>query len=198
VALVRRPQARDPAAKPEDRPQRLENRSGGIWQTGSYDPARGSTSSARAPVPDLRSAARPGDTLTPTRRRSTSNTGKPAWHFRTRRTTPGLRRSRRPLCSTTPRSNGERARSSAIRGRNGSITRSIAPPASFIKGRPVRDDLNWTKGINPKTGRRRLRSEARRADLQSSGAGAARRRKKRACPTWHGGVAAHSRPPTIR
>ena len=69
----------------------------------------------------------------------------------------------------------------------------------FLKGGQYVNDLNWTKGLNPEDRQAaRIRSEARRADLQSRGARAARRRPTSA-PVRPGTAASRtSRPPTTR
>src|SRR5206468_2054077 len=60
----------------------------------------------------------------------------------------------------------------------------------FIKGTQYVNDLNWTKGLNPKTG---LPVEYDpKLDVQTYNAEARALRgdgTKRTCPTWHGGIA---------
>jgi alcohol dehydrogenase (cytochrome c) len=75
-------------------------------------------------------------------------------------------------------------------GRNGFFYSLDRTNGGFIKGGQYVNDLNWTKGLDPKTGKpmeydpdldvQRYAAEARA--LRGDG-------MKRACPTWHGGVA---------
>src|SRR5260370_42562927 len=75
-------------------------------------------------------------------------------------------------------------------GRNGFFYTLARENGSFIKSWQYVNDLNWTKGIDPKTGKpieydpkldvQQYVTEARA--LRGDG-------MKRACPTWHGGVA---------
>jgi alcohol dehydrogenase (cytochrome c) len=86
--------------------------------------------------------------------------------------------------------NGEVRKVVAHYGRNGFFYSLDRTNGSFIKGGQYVNDLNWTKGLDSKTGKpieydagldvQKYVSEARalRGDAQ-----------KRACPTWHGGVA---------
>ena len=121
--------------------------------------------------------ARPGDNLyTNSAVALNIDTGKLAWHFQY---TPndswdydevGIHM----LYDTTI--NGQRARSSAHFARNGFFYSLDRTNGKFIKADQYVNDLNWTKGLNPEDRQAaRIRSEARRADLQSRGARAARR-----------------------
>ena len=65
----------------------------------------------------------------------------------------GLRRSRRPHAVRRDASTAAAARSSAISRATASTTRSIAPTANSCMGGQYVNDLNWTKGLNPRTGK---------------------------------------------
>jgi alcohol dehydrogenase (cytochrome c) len=165
---------------------------GGIWQTGSYDPAtRLYIVGTGNPFPIYDPQARPGDNLyTDSVVALNVETGKPAWHFQY---TPndswdydevGIHM----LYDETI--GGERRKIVGHFGRNGFYYTLDRTNGKFIKADQYVNDLNWTKGINPKSGKPldydpkldvQIYNPAARA-LRGDG-------KKRACPTWHGGVA---------
>ena len=165
---------------------------GGIWQTGSYDPATGLYIFGTGnPFPIYDPQFRPGDNLyTDSVVALDINTGKPAWHFQY---TPndswdydevGVHL----LYDTTL--NGEMRKVVGHFGRNGFYYTLDRTNGKFIKAEKYVNDLNWTKGLNPTTG---LPVEYDpRLDVQLYNPEARALRgdgKKRACPTWHGGVA---------
>jgi alcohol dehydrogenase (cytochrome c) len=86
--------------------------------------------------------------------------------------------------------NGEMRKVMGHFARNGFYFTLDRANGSFVKGGQYVNDLNWTKGLDPKTGKpleydpkldvRAYAPEAR--PLRGDG-------MKRACPTWHGGVA---------
>src|SRR5438477_68285 len=165
---------------------------GGIWQTGSYDPAtRLYIVGTGNPFPIYDPQARPGDNLyTDSAVALNVDTGKPVWHFQY---TPndswdydevGVHM----LYDATI--NGEQRKIVGHFARNGFYYTLDRTNGKFIKADQYVNDLNWTKGINPKTGRPldydpkvdvQIYNPVARA-LRGDG-------KKRACPTWHGGVA---------
>ena len=165
---------------------------GGIWQTGSYDPAtRLYIVGTGNPFPIYDPQARPGDNLyTDSVVALNVDTGKVAWHFQY---TPndswdydevGVHM----LYDATV--NGEKKKVVGHFGRNGFYYTLDRTNGKFVKADQYVTDLNWTRGINPKTGKpyeydpklgvQTYNPEARA--LRGDG-------KKRACPTWHGGVA---------
>jgi len=165
---------------------------GGLWQTGSYDPATKLTIWGTGnPVPEYDPMARPGDNLyTNSAVAIDINTGKLAWHYQY---TPndswdydevGVHM----LYDTVV--NGERRKVVSHFGRNGFFYSLDRNNGSFIKGGQYVNELNWTKGLDPKTGKpleydprldvQRYNPEARQ--LRGDG-------MKRTCPTWHGGIA---------
>jgi len=193
VALVRRAQARRPGQRNlERRPQRMENGGGGIWQTGSYDPAtKLYIVGTGNPFPIYDPQARPGDNLyTDSAVALNIDTGKPAWHFQY---TPndswdydevGVHM----LYDATV--NGEQRKIVGHFGRNGFYYTLDRTNGKFIKADQYVNDLNWTKGINPKTGRPLDYDPKLDVQIYNPVARALRGDgKKRACPTWHGGVA---------
>jgi alcohol dehydrogenase (cytochrome c) len=165
---------------------------GGIWQTGSYDPAqRLYIFGTGNPFPIYDPQFRPGDNLyTDSAVALNIDTGKLAWHFQY---TPndswdydevGVHL----LYDTTI--DGEKRKVVGHYGRNGFFYSLDRTNGKFIKAEKYVNDLNWTKGINPRTG---LPVEYdRNLDVQIYNPEARALRgdgKKRACPTWHGGVA---------
>jgi alcohol dehydrogenase (cytochrome c) len=86
--------------------------------------------------------------------------------------------------------NGETRKAVSHFGRNGFFYTLDRGNGSFIKGSQYVNELNWTKGLDPKTGKpveydprldvQKYAPEARA--LRGDGL-------KRTCPTWHGGIA---------
>jgi alcohol dehydrogenase (cytochrome c) len=165
---------------------------GGMWQTGSYDPATRLTIWGTGnPGPDYDPAARPGDNLyTNSAVALDIDTGKLVWHFQY---TPndswdydevGIHL----LLDITI--NGENRKAVSHFGRNGFFYTLDRGNGSFIKGGQYVNELNWTKGLDPKTGKPVEYDP--RLDVQKYVADARPMRgegMKRTCPTWHGGVA---------
>ena len=86
--------------------------------------------------------------------------------------------------------NGEPRKVLGHFGRNGFFYTLDRANGSFIKGSQYVNDLNWTKGLDPKTGKPVEYDP--KLDVQTYVPEARALRgdpMKRACPTWHGGVA---------
>jgi alcohol dehydrogenase (cytochrome c) len=167
---------------------------GGLWQTGSYDPATRLTIWGTGnPVPQYDPESRPGDNLyTNSAVALDIDTGKLAWHYQYLPNDSwdydeiGIHM----LYDATI--NGETRRVVGHFGRNGFFYALDRANGSFIKGGQYVNDLNWTKGLDPKTGKPveydpKLdvqtyvpAARALRTDMSTM---------KKACPTWHGGVA---------
>jgi alcohol dehydrogenase (cytochrome c) len=166
---------------------------GGLWQTGSYDPAtKLYIVGTGNPYPIYDPQFRPGDNLyTNSAVALNVETGKLAWHFQY---TPndswdfdevGVHM----LYDTTI--DGMKRKVVGHYGRNGFFYTLDRTNGRFIKAEKYVNDLNWTKGIDQKTGKPldydpkldvQIYNPAARA-LRGDG-------KKRTCPTWHGGVGA--------
>jgi len=165
---------------------------GGLWQTGSYDPASRLTYWGTGnPYPLYDPQARPGDNLyTDSVVALDIDSGKLVWHFQY---TPndswdydevGIHM----LYDTTI--DGQVRKVVSHFGRNGFFYTLDRANGSFIKSGQYVNDLNWTKGLDPKTGKP-LEYDPK-LDLQVYLPEARALRgdgMKRACPTWHGGVA---------
>ena len=167
---------------------------GGVWQTGSYDPETNLYIFGTGnPSPIYDPEYRPGDNLfTDSVVAVDVATGERAWHFQ-----------------YTPNDSwdydevgvhmlynldidGQMRKVASHFARNGFFYSVDRVTGAFIRAGQYVNELNWTAGINQDTGRpveydpnldvQIYNPEARalRAD---------RDRMKRACPTWHGGVA---------
>jgi alcohol dehydrogenase (cytochrome c) len=165
---------------------------GGIWQTGSYDPATNLYIVGTGnPYPLYDPQFRPGDNLyTNSVVALDVATGKLAWYFQ-----------------YTPNDswdydevgvhmlydialNGATRKVVSHFGRNGFFYTLDRTNGKFIKAEKYVNDLNWTKGINPQTGKPLDYDPKLDVQIYNPEARALRGDpKKRACPTWHGGVA---------
>jgi alcohol dehydrogenase (cytochrome c) len=165
---------------------------GGIWQTGSYDPATRLTIWGTGnPMPQYDPQARPGDNLyTDSVVALDIDTGKLIWYFQY---TPndswdydeiGVHM----LYDVTI--NGETRKALGHFARNGFFYELDRGNGSFIKGAQYVNDLNWTKGLDPKTGKPAEYDPKLDVQVYLPEARALRGDgMKRTCPTWHGGVA---------
>src|SRR6188508_1552335 len=187
------PKPGDPGSETwKDKTNAWKTGGGGLWQTGSYDPATKLTIWGTGnPVPIYDPQARPGDNLyTNSVVAVNVDTGKLAWYFQY---TPndswdydevGVHMLYDTMIGGRPRK---------IVGhfaRNGFYYSLDRTNGRFIKGTQYVNDLNWTKGLNSKTGLPveydpkldvQIYNPAARA-LRGDGT-------KRTCPTWHGGIA---------
>ena len=165
---------------------------GGLWQTGSYDPATKLTIWGTGnPVPIYDPQFRPGDNLyTNSVVAVNVDTGKLAWHFQY---TPndswdfdevGVHM----LYDTTI--DGVKRKVVGHYGRNGFYYTLDRTTGKFIRSEKYVNDLNWTKGIDQKTGKPMEYSTKLDVQLYNPEARALRGDgTKRTCPTWHGGIA---------
>jgi alcohol dehydrogenase (cytochrome c) len=165
---------------------------GGLWQTGSYDPATKLTIWGTGnPFPHYDPQARPGDNLyTDSAVALDIETGKLVWHFQY---TPndswdydevGVHMLYDAIID------GQTRKVVSHFGRNGFFYSLDRVNGSFIKGGQYVNDLNWTKGLDPKTGKPVEYDP--KLDVQAYVPAARSLRgdgMKRTCPTWHGGVA---------
>jgi alcohol dehydrogenase (cytochrome c) len=187
------PKPGDPGSETwKDKNNAWKTGGGGLWQTGSYDPATKLTIWGTGnPVPIYDPQARPGDNLyTNSVVALNIDSGKLAWHFQY---TPndswdfdevGVHM----LYDTTL--NGRSRKIVGHFARNGFYYSLDRTNGEFLLGGQYVNDLNWTKGLNTRTGKPldydpkldvQIYNPAARA-LRGDGL-------KRTCPTWHGGVA---------
>jgi alcohol dehydrogenase (cytochrome c) len=165
---------------------------GGLWQTGSYDPATRLTIWGTGnPIPQYDPQARPGDNLyTNSAVAINIDTGKMAWYFQY---TPndswdydevGIHM----LHDTTL--NGISQNVVTHFARNGFFYTLDRRTGKFLKSGQYVNDVNWTKGIDQKTGKPVEYNPKLDVQIYNPEARALRGDPmKRACPTWHGGVA---------
>lgn len=165
---------------------------GGLWQTGSYDPATRLTIWGTGnPVPIYDPQARPGDNLYTNAAVAVNiDTGKLAWYFQY---TPndswdfdevGVHMLYDTMIE------GQLRKVVSHFGRNGFFYSLDRLTGRFIKAAQYVNDLNWTKGLNPKTGMPLEYDPKLDVQIYNPEARALRGDpEKRTCPTWHGGIA---------
>ena len=167
---------------------------GGIWQTGSYDPETNLYIVGTGnPVPAYDAEFRPGDNLfTNSAVALDVDTGEPAWHFQY---TPNDSWDYDEVgvhMLYDIEIDGRLRKSVAHFGRNGFFYTLDRTTGAFIKAEQYVNDLNWTAGIDPVTGKPVDFDPNLDVQIYNPEARAMRSdrdRMKRACPTWHGGVA---------
>ena len=167
---------------------------GGIWQTGSYDPESNLYIFGTGnPYPIYDAEFRPGDNLyTDSVVAVDVATGERAWHFQY---TPndswdydevGIHM----LYDITI--DGRLRKVVAHFARNGFFYTIDRTTGAFIKGEQYVNDLTWTKGLDAVTGRPLDYDPNLDVQIYNPEARALRADRdvmKRACPTWHGGIA---------
>jgi alcohol dehydrogenase (cytochrome c) len=164
---------------------------GSFWQTGSYDPATKLTIwGTGQPVPMFDPEYRPGDNLfTNSTVAFDLATGKMKWYFQY---TPGDfldydEIGIQQLVDT--KVNGEDRKVVAHFGRNGFFYTLDRTNGQFIGGQQYAEKVNWTDGIDPKTGKPVEYNPNK--DLQTYKIGKPSRReqgKVEGCPNIQGGV----------
>jgi len=165
---------------------------GGLWQTGSYDPATKLTIWGTGnPVPIYDPQFRPGDNLyTNSVVAVNVDTGKLAWHFQY---TPNDSWDFDEVGVHMLYDETIGGRSRQVVGhfaRNGFYYSLDRVNGEFLKGEQYVSDLNWTKGLNPRTGKPLEYDPKLDVQIYNPVARALRGDPtKRSCPTWHGGIA---------
>jgi alcohol dehydrogenase (cytochrome c) len=169
-----------------------ETGGGAVWVTGTYDPETNQTVWGTGnPVPEYDPQARPGDNrYTNSAVAIDVNTGKLVWYYQYLPNDSWDYDEVGVQMLYDLNINGEPRKVIGHFGRNGFFYTLDRANGSFIRGGQYVNDLNWTKGLDPKTGKpieydpgldvQKYVPEARamRGDPM-----------KRTCPTWHGGVA---------
>ena len=187
------PRPGDPGSETwKDKNNAWKTGGGGIWQTGSYDPATRLTIWGTGnPAPDYDPQARPGDNLyTNSAVALDIDTGKLVWYnqYLPNDSWDYDEIGIHLLYDETI--NGEMRKVVGHFARNGFFYTLDRANGSFVKGTQYTNDLNWTKGLDPKTGKPIEYNPS--LDVQTYVAEARALRgdpMKRTCPTWHGGVA---------
>lgn len=165
---------------------------GGVWQTGSYDPAsKLYIVGTGNPYPIYDPEFRPGDNLyTNSVIALNVDTGKLAWHFQyTPNDSWDFDEVGVHMLYEIP-TNGEKRKVVGHYARNGFYYTLDRATGKFIRSEKYVNDLNWTKGIDQKTGKPFEYDAKLGVQLYNPEARALRGDgKKRSCPTWHGGIA---------
>jgi alcohol dehydrogenase (cytochrome c) len=187
------PKPGDPGSETwKDKNNAWKTGGGGLWQTGSYDPTNKLTIWGTGnPVPLYDPQARPGDNLyTDSVVALDVNTGKLVWYHQYLPNDAWDYDEIGVHMLYDTMINGESRKVVGHFGRNGFFYSIDRTNGSFIKGGQYVNDLNWTKGLDPKTGMP-IEYDPK-LDVQTYAPEARALRgdpMKRACPTWHGGVA---------
>ena len=151
---------------------------GGLWQTGSYDPVNKLTIWGTGnPVPEFDPQARPGDNLyTNSAVALDVNTGKLVWYYQYLPNNSWDYDEVGVHMLYDVNVNGEMRKVMGHFGRNGFFYTLDRANGSFIKGGQYVNDLNWTKGLDPKTGKPiEYDPRPRRAEIRAGSARVARR-----------------------
>src|SRR5438876_3474615 len=165
---------------------------GGIWQTGSFDPETHLYIVGTGnPFPIYDPQFRPGDNLyTNSVIALNVETGKLAWHFQY---SPNDSRDFDEIgvhMLYDQKINGVLRKVVGHFARNGFYYSLDRTSGEFLKGGQYVNDLNWTKGLNPKTGKPLEYDPKLDVQIYNPAARALRGDgQKRTCPTWHGGIA---------
>ena len=176
----------------KDKNQAWKTGGGGLWQTGSYDPVTRLTIWGTGnPIPQYDPQARPGDNLyTNSAVAINIDTGKLAWHFQY---TPndswdydevGVHMLHDAVID------GKTRKVVTHFARNGFFYTLDRTNGKFIRAEQYVNDVNWTKGINPKTGMPVEYDPKLDVQIYNPIARSLRGDPmKKTCPTWHGGIA---------
>jgi len=165
---------------------------GGIWQTGSFDPATHLYIVGTGnPYPIYDPQFRPGDNLyTNSVIALNVETGKLAWYFQY---TPNDSWDFDEIgvhMLYDAKIGGATRKVVGHYARNGFYYTIDRTNGQFIRSEKYVNDLNWTKGIDQKTGKPVEYSPKLDVQFYNEEARALRGDgMKRTCPTWHGGVA---------
>lgn len=165
---------------------------GGIWQTGAFDPATHLYIVGTGnPYPIYDPQFRPGDNLyTNSVIAIDVRTGKLAWHFQY---TPNDSWDFDEVgvhMLYDIKIDGVVRKVVGHYARNGYYYTIDRTNGKFIKSEKYVNDLNWTKGIDQKTGKPVEYNPKLDVQLYNPEARALRGDgQKRTCPTWHGGIA---------
>jgi len=167
---------------------------GGLWTTGSYDPVNKQLVWGTAnPVPSYDPEFRPGDNLfTDSTIAFDINTGKMKWYFQL---TPNdgwdYDENGVNFVFDAP-INGVMTHQIGHFGRNGFYYNWKAADGQFINGGQWTNELTWTAGLDPKTGKPVEYDPSKQVQTYNRSARALRAdfgKVVTTCPTWHGGTA---------
>jgi alcohol dehydrogenase (cytochrome c) len=176
----------------KDKNQAWKTGGGGLWQQGSYDPATRLTIWGTGnPIPQYDPQARPGDNLyTNSAVAINIDTGKLTWYFQY---TPNDSWDYDEVgvhMLHDAQIDGKTRKVVTHFARNGFFYTLDRTNGKFLKADQYVNEVNWTKGINPKTGM--PLDYDPKLDVQVYNPAARSLRgdpMKKTCPTWHGGIA---------
>jgi alcohol dehydrogenase (cytochrome c) len=128
---------------------------GAVWVTGSYDPATNQTLwGIGNPVPMMDASARPGDNLFTNSLTSWDpDTGMMNWYFQYTPNDMWDFDEAGTHILFEREVNGERRRLITHSARNGFVYTMERHNGQIVMVKPYIDNINWTKGIDPKTGK---------------------------------------------
>ena len=128
---------------------------GAVWVTGSYDPATNQTLwGIGNPVPMMDASARPGDNLFTNSLTSWDpDTGTMNWHFQYTPNDMWDFDEAGTHILFEREVNGERRRLITHSARNGFVYTMERHNGQIVMVKPYIDNIKWTKGIDPKTGK---------------------------------------------
>ena len=128
---------------------------GAVWVTGSYDPATNQTLwGIGNPVPMMDASARPGDNLFTNSLTSWDpDTGTMNWHFQYTPNDMWDFDEAGTHILFEREVNGERRRLITHSARNGFVYTMERHNGQIVMVKPYIDNINWTKGIDAKTGK---------------------------------------------
>jgi alcohol dehydrogenase (cytochrome c) len=165
---------------------------GGIWQTGSYDVEQNLYIVGTGnPFPIYDPQFRPGDNLyTNSVVALDVATGKMKWHFQYTPNDSWDFDEAGVFMLYDTKINGAQRKVVGHFARNGFFYTLDRTNGRFIAAEKYVNHLNWTKGIDPETGKPLDYNPKLDVQIYNPEARALRGDgKKRSCPTWHGGVA---------
>ncbi len=165
---------------------------GGIWQTGSYDAAQNLYIFGTGnPFPIYDPQFRPGDNLyTNSVVALDVATGKMKWHFQYTPNDSWDFDEAGVFMLYDQKIQGIDRKVVGHFARNGFFYSVDRTNGRFIKAEKYVNDLNWTKGIHPESGKPLDYNPKLDVQIYNPEARALRGDgRKRSCPTWHGGVA---------
>jgi alcohol dehydrogenase (cytochrome c) len=165
---------------------------GGIWQTGSYDPEQNLYIFGTGnPFPIYDPQFRPGDNLyTNSVVALNVATGKMKWYFQYTPNDSWDFDEAGVFLLYDTKINGAQRKVVGHFARNGFFYSLDRTTGRFLAAEKYVNHLNWTKGIDPETGKPVEYNPKLDVQIYNPEARALRGDgKKRSCPTWHGGVA---------
>jgi len=162
----------------------------GMWQTGSYDPTTNTTYWGTGnPVPMFDPEYRPGDNLYSNSSIALDvDTGKLKWYFQY---TPGDYMDYDevgPQLLIDTKVNGEDRKVLAHFGRNGIFYDLDRNSGAYIQSGQYVGKLNWTKGIDPKTGKPLEYDPTKSLQVYAEGGIGRAGAKATTCPNIQGGT----------